>query len=153
MPVTITGRLTDSMTYSGMQKQQKYSWGCTQMAISYNKAILVGRLTRDVETQFANNGTAIIKNNIAVQRQFKGKNATDYETDFINVVAFGKTAEFIGKYFAKGNLIMIEGRIQTGKYENKDGVTVYTTDVVAEKVNFIETKKNKEQKQDVYNET
>ena len=123
------------------------------MAISYNKAILVGRLTRDVETQFANNGTAIIKNNIAVQRQFKGKNATDYETDFINVVAFGKTAEFIGNYFAKGNLIMIEGRIQTGRYENKDGVTVYTTDVVAEKVNFIETKKNKEQKQDVtYNE-
>ena len=123
------------------------------MAISYNKAILVGRLTRDVETQFANNGTAIIKNNIAVQRQFKGKNATDYETDFINVVAFGKTAEFIGNYFAKGNLIMIEGRIQTGKYENKDGVTVYTTDVVAEKVNFIETKKQKEQKRDAaYNE-
>ena len=123
------------------------------MAISYNKAILIGRLTRDVETQFANNGTAMLKNNIAVQRQFKAKNANDYETDFINIVAFGKTAEFIGNYFAKGNLIMIEGRIQTGKYENKDGVTVYTTDVVAEKVNFIETKKNKEQKQDdvIYN--
>src|SRR6056297_3499452 len=146
MPVTITGKLTDSMTILETQKQRKSLWRCTQMAISYNKAILVGRLTRDVETQFANNGTAIIKNNIAVQRQFKGKNATDYETDFINVVAFGKTAEFIGNYFAKGNLIMIEGRIQTGKYENKDGVTVYTTDVVAEKVNFIETKKQKEQR-------
>jgi len=121
------------------------------MAISYNKAILVGRLTRDVETQFANNGTALLKNNIAVQRQFKPKNADKYETDFINIVAFGKTAEFIGNYFEKGKLILIEGHIQTGKYENKDGNTVYTTDVVVDKANFIETKKSNNHEEVIYN--
>jgi len=121
------------------------------MAISYNKAILVGRLTRDVETQFANNGEVIMKNNIAVQRQFKPKNADKHETDFINIVAFGKTAEFIGNYFEKGKLILIEGHIQTGKYENKDGNTVNTTDVVVDKANFIETKKSNNQEEVIYN--
>jgi len=92
-----------------------------------------------------------MKNNIAVQRQFKPKNADKYETDFINIVAFGKTAEFIGNYFEKGKLILIEGHIQTGKYENKDGNTVNTTDVVVDKANFIETKKSNNQEEVIYN--
>ena len=122
------------------------------MSIGYNKTILIGRLTRDVEVQFAKSGTAIVKNNIAVQRDFKPKEAQQYETDFINITAFGKTAEFIGNYFAKGNLIMIDGKIQTGSYE-KEGRKVYTTDVIVDKVSFIETKKRKEENNDViYNE-
>jgi len=92
-----------------------------------------------------------MKNNIAVQRQFKPKNADKHETDFINIVAFGKTAEFIGNYFEKGKLILIEGHIQTGKYENKDGNTVNTTDVVVDKANFIETKKSNNQEEVIYN--
>jgi len=121
------------------------------MSIGYNKTILIGRLTRDVEVQFAKSGTAIVKNNIAVQRDFKPKEAQQYETDFINITAFGKTAEFIGNYFAKGNLIMIEGKIQTGSYE-KEGRKVYTTDVIVDKVSFIETKKRKEESNDVIND-
>jgi len=123
------------------------------MSINYNKAILAGRLTRDVEVRFANDGTALLKNNIAAQRDFKAKNAQQYETDFINIVAFGKTAEFIGNYFQKGSPILIEGRIQTGKYENKEGRTIYPTDVVVEKAKFAESKKQKEEQTDViYNE-
>jgi len=123
------------------------------MSINYNKAILGGRLTRDVEVQFANNGIAIMKNTIASQRDFKAKGAQQYETDFINIVAFGKTAEFIGNYFKKGSPILIEGRIQTGKYENKEGRTIYTTDVVVEKAKFAESKKQKEEQSDViYND-
>jgi len=121
------------------------------MSIGYNKTILIGRLTRDVEVQYAKSGTAIVKNNVAVQRDFKPKEAQQYETDFINITAFGKTAEFIGNYFAKGNLIMIEGKIQTGSYE-KEGRKVYTTDVIVDKVSFIETKKRKEESNDVIND-
>lgn len=104
-----------------------------------NKVILIGRLTRDPEVRYTEGGTSIAKFSIAVDRKFK-KDGDSQTADFPNVVAFGKTAEFIEKYFSQGNRIGIVGRIQTGSYTNNDGVKIYTTDVVAEEVEFVESK-------------
>lgn len=106
-----------------------------------NKVELVGRLTRDPEVRYTNgeNASAIARFSVAVNRRFKN-NEGNYDADFINCVAFGKSAEFIEKYFKKGMAIGISGRIQTGNYTNKDGVKVYTTDVVVEEAEFVESK-------------
>jgi single-strand DNA-binding protein len=112
------------------------------MGISYNKSILVGRLTADPQLTYSTNGTTITKVTLAVDRQFKRDDQAQPETDFIRVVAFGKTAEFATKYFHKGSLIMIEGRIQVSKYVDQNGNNRYSTDVIAENVRFMETKGN-----------
>lgn len=101
-----------------------------------NKVELVGRLTRDVEIRTTESGTVTARFSIAVSRRFKNAEGV-YEADFINCVAFGKTAEFIGKYFSKGSMIGVTGRIQTGNYTNKDDQKVYTTDVVIEECEFV----------------
>lgn len=101
-----------------------------------NKVELVGRLTRDVEIRTTESGTVTARFSIAVSRRFKNAEGV-YEADFINCVTFGKTAEFIGKYFSKGSMIGVTGRIQTGNYTNKDGQKVYTTDVVIEECEFV----------------
>ena len=98
-----------------------------------NKWIGMGRLTKDVE--LGTGATAVARFSIAVNRRFKNAEG-NYEADFISCVAFGKTAEFIQKYFHKGDMIAVTGRIQTGSYTNKDGVKVYTTDVVVEETDF-----------------
>jgi single-strand DNA-binding protein len=103
-----------------------------------NKAILVGRFTRDPEVRYADNGTSIARFTLAVDRRFKQEGGQ--QADFIGCIAFGKTAEFIEKYFKQGMKMGLDGRIQTGSYTNKDGVKVYTTDVVAENVEFVESK-------------
>ena len=103
-----------------------------------NKVELVGRLTRDPETNTAGDNT-YTRFSLAVDRKFRNSEG-NYDADFPNCVAFGKTAEFISKYFHKGNKIGVCGRIQTGSYTNKDGVKVYTTDVVVEEVEFVESK-------------
>ena len=100
--------------------------------------ILIGRLTRDPEVRYSDNGHTVARFAIAVDRRFKKEN--EQNADFINTVAFGKTAEFVEKYFFQGNKIVVEGRIQTGSYTNQDGQKVYTTDVVAEQVEFGESK-------------
>lgn len=102
-----------------------------------NSVQLVGRFTRDPDVRYSDNGTSIAKFNIAVDRRFKQDSGPT--ADFISCVAFGKTAEFIEKYFRQGNRIGLNGRIQTGSYTNKDGVKVYTTDVVVENVEFVES--------------
>lgn len=109
-----------------------------------NSVQLVGNLCRDVELKYTtgDNATAMLKNSIAVQRKFKDKKTGKYESDFINIQAFGASAEFIGKYFAKGSKIGITGRIQTGSYTNKDGATVYTTDVIVETAEFVGKKED-----------
>lgn len=95
--------------------------------------MLIGRLTRDPELNFAaNSGTAVGKFSIAVTRQFKKE-----ETDFINCIAFGKTGETIAQYLTKGSPIAITGNIRTGSYDAKDGTKRYTTDVVVESFDFI----------------
>ena len=104
-----------------------------------NSVVLIGRLTKDVDLRYSNNQTAVGRFTLAVDRHDKDKNC-----DFINCIAFGKSAENLEKYVKKGNKVAISGRIQTGSYTNKDGNKVYTTDVVAERVEFIESKKQEE---------
>ena len=102
-----------------------------------NKVILVGRLTRDPDTHATAN-SSYTRFSIAVDRRFKQDGQPT--ADFPNCIAWGKTAEFVEKYFHKGMKILVEGRIQTGSYQNKEGQTIYTTDVVAESVEFVESK-------------
>ena len=106
-----------------------------------NKAILMGRLTRDPEVRYTQgeNQLAIARFTLAVDRRFN-RNGDENTADFISCVSFGKTAEFAEKYFRKGTKIAVTGRIQTGSYTNKDGVKVYTTEVVVEEQEFAESK-------------
>ncbi|MCI7322653.1 MAG: single-stranded DNA-binding protein [Lachnospiraceae bacterium] len=110
-----------------------------------NKVILMGRLTRDAEVRYSQgeNAMAIARFTIAVDRRGSrnNRNGNDEQTaDFISCVAFYKTAEFLERFGRKGTKFVLEGRIQTGSYTNKDGQRVYTTDVVAENVEFAESK-------------
>ena len=106
-----------------------------------NRVILMGRLTKDPEIRYSQNDTsmAIARFSIAVDRR-RNQNSDGQTADFINIVAFGKLAEFSEKYLHKGTKVALEGRIQTGSYTNKDGAKVYTTDVVAEHFEFAESK-------------
>lgn len=106
-----------------------------------NKAILIGRLTKDPELTFTpGKGTAVCKLTIAVDRRVKNENG-QREADFIPVTIFGKPAENTANFMSKGSLIGISGRIQTGSYE-KDGVKRYTTEVIADEVQFLSSKKD-----------
>lgn len=107
-----------------------------------NSVQLLGRLARDPEVRYTagENPTAVARFTVACNRKYK-KDA-EQEADFISCIAFGKTAEFIERYFSKGSSIALNGRIQTGSYTNKDGNKVYTTDVVVESVEFVGSKNN-----------
>lgn len=102
-----------------------------------NSVQLLGRLVRDPEVRYTQgeNATSVARFTVACNRKYK-KNS-EQEADFISCVAFGKTAEFIERYFNKGSSIALNGRIQTGSYTNKDGSKVYTTDVVVESLEFV----------------
>lgn len=116
-----------------------------------NSVSLVGRLTRDPDVRYSNE-TAIARFSLAVARpKMNGKEAT---SDFPSIVCFGKTAELVEKYMSKGRLVGITGRIQTGNYTDKEGKKVYTTDVVADRVEFLDKKEEpKEEKTDsVFND-
>ena len=106
-----------------------------------NKVILMGRLTRDPEVRYSqgDNAMAVARYTLAVDRRFN-RNNDDQTADFISCVACGRSGEFAEKYLHKGTKIAITGRIQTGSYTNKDGVKVYTTDVVVEDQEFAESK-------------
>lgn len=106
-----------------------------------NKVILMGRLTRDPEVRYSQgeSSLAIARYTLAVDRRFN-RNNDEQTADFINCVAFGKAGEFAEKYLHKGTKMAITGRIQTGSYTNKDGVKVYTTEVVVEEQEFAESK-------------
>lgn len=105
-----------------------------------NKVELVGRLTKDVDVyQAGDSATARIT--VACDRKFKNKEG-QYDADFISCVAFGRTADFLKSHFSKGMRIGLTGRIQTGSYTNRDGQKVYTTDVVIDDVEFVESKQN-----------
>ena len=107
-----------------------------------NKVELIGRLTKDpdVKNSQNENTTAVTRYTLAVDRRSRGKSQEDQTADFISIVAFGNSAEFASKYFKKGLKGAVTGHIQTGSYTNKDGVRVYTTDVVAEDQEFVENK-------------
>ena len=106
-----------------------------------NKIILMGRLTRDPEVRYSTSGDsqlAIARYTLAVDRRFRRDG--EQTADFIRCVAFGRSGEFAEKYFHQGTKIVAEGRIQTGSYQDKEGRTVYTTDVVVENQEFAESK-------------
>ena len=103
-----------------------------------NRVELIGRLTRDPELRYSSNNNANCRFTLAVNRTFQSQ-IGEQGTDFISIVVFNKQAENVKKYIAKGSLVAVTGRIQTGSYE-KDGRTIYTTDVVADNVQFLETK-------------
>jgi len=106
--------------------------------MSMNNVCLTGRLTRDPEIRYSDNGKTIARFTLACDRRFRSENGPT--ADFIGCIAFGKTAEFIERWFQKGIKMELAGRIQTGSYTNKDGVKVYTTDVIAEQVGFGESR-------------
>ena len=110
-----------------------------------NKVILVGRLTKDPDIRYTQgqNQSAVARFTTAVDRRYAHAANADpnqQTADFISCVAFQKTAEFAEKYLHQGTKIVLEGRIQTGSYVNKDGQKVYTTDVIAENIEFAESK-------------
>ncbi|MDU1279182.1 MAG: single-stranded DNA-binding protein [Clostridium sp.] len=105
-----------------------------------NKVVLIGNLTKDVDLSFAaGSGTAVGRFTVAVARMKKG------ESDFPNCISFGKTAETIAQYFFKGSKIAIEGHIQTGSYDAKDGTKRYTTDVIVDRFEFVGQANNNNQ--------
>ena len=107
-----------------------------------NRVELIGRLTRDPELRYTGSNIATARFSLAVNRPFQSQNG-EQGTDFINIVVWRKQAENVKKYCTKGSLVAVEGRIQTGSYE-KDGQRVYTTDVVADSVQFLESKAQSE---------
>ncbi|MCQ2443148.1 MAG: single-stranded DNA-binding protein [Oscillospiraceae bacterium] len=106
-----------------------------------NKAILQGRLVADPELRHTQSGTAVATFRIACDRDYKSKDPNAQNADFINIVAWRNTAEFISRYFTKGSMILIDGRIQTRDYTDNNGQRRYVTEVVADNVNFAGSKR------------
>ena len=104
-----------------------------------NKVFLVGRLARDPELRYSSSNLATMRCSIAVDRQFV-REGEERGADFINIVAFGNRAETMSKYLTKGSQIAVDGRIQTGSYDGADGKKVYTTDVIVENFQFLDSK-------------
>lgn len=111
-----------------------------------NRVVLVGRLTKDPELRYTPNGVASCRFTLAVNRSFKSEG--EQQADFIQCVAWRKQAENLANFQRKGNLIGVEGRIQTGIYEGQNGQRIYTTDVVADSIQFLEHKNGSESAQD-----
>ena len=101
----------------------------------FNKTILMGRLTRDPELKTTPSGVSVCTFSIAVDRRYQTK-GEEKKTDFFNIVAWRQTGEFVSRYFKKGNMILVEGELQTRQYTNKDGVNVTVTEINAEQVSF-----------------
>jgi len=106
-----------------------------------NKVCLTGRITKNIELKYNQNNVAITSFNLAVTRKFKNQNG-EYESDFINCIAYKSTAELLNKYVKKGDLLGIEGRIQTRNYEDKDGKRVYVTEVIVDSIDFLQSIKD-----------
>lgn len=110
--------------------------------MALNKIIVMGRIVRDLELRRTNNGVSVISMTLAVDRDFKGKNG-EKETDFIDVVAYRNTAEFLSKYFGKGRMAVVEGRLQIREWE-KDGVKRKAAEIVADSVYFGDSKRDED---------
>lgn len=108
-----------------------------------NKAILMGRLTRDPELKFTQNGTSVVSFNIAVDRNYSGQSG-ERQTDFIPVTAWRKTAEFISQWFEKGQMIVVVGEIQSRNWQDKDGNKRTSIEILANEVQFGESKKDRD---------
>lgn len=110
-----------------------------------NSVILIGRLTKDIEVRYTQSEKAVGNFTLAINRRFKNQNG-EYETDFIDCVIFGKQAETMSKYTQKGDLIGVEGSIQKRAYEDKEGNKRYATEIMVEKITFLQTNKKEEPK-------
>lgn len=117
-----------------------------------NNVTLTGRITKDLEKNQTNKGTSVVNFSLAVDRRFKNSNG-EHDADFIGIQAWDMTANLLCKYCGKGSLIGIEGRIQTRNYENNQGQRVYVTEVVAENVTFLDSKKNNQSQQGGYQQS
>lgn len=111
-----------------------------------NRVVLVGRLTKDPELRYSSSNIPMLYFSVAVNRTFTDQNG-QRQADFINCVAFRKQAENMARFLGRGSLISVEGRIQTRNYQGKDGNTVYVTEVVAETVQFLESKNSSHSRQ------
>lgn len=116
-----------------------------------NNVVLVGRLTRDLELRYTTSNKAAVNFTLAVNRNFKNEKG-ELTADFIGCTAYGKQAENMARFLNKGSLIGVEGKISTRNYQGKDGKTVYITEVIADKVNFLESKKQGNNNQQAYPE-
>ena len=110
-----------------------------------NKVVIIGRTTKDIEIKATSTGTSVVEFSVAVRRNFKNANG-ETESDFFNCVAYSKLAETIGRYVKKGDMIGLDGRLQTRSYTNREGKKVYVTEIIAENVEFLQTKKQEGQK-------
>ena len=115
-----------------------------------NRVVLVGRLTKDPELRYTSSNIPVSKFTLAVNRTFAGPSG-EREADFIQCVVWRKQAENLAKFVRKGSLIGVEGRIQTGSYDDKDGIRKYTTEVIGDSVQFLEPK-SQQQDQGSYND-
>ena len=109
-----------------------------------NKIILMGRLTKDPELRYTQSGSAVASFTLAVNRKFTNQNG-DREADFINCVAWQKTAEFVANYFKKGQMMALDGRLQVRSYDDQNGQRKWVTEVVAENIEFCGSKGNQEE--------
>ena len=113
-----------------------------------NQVNLIGRLTKDIDLRYTQGGMAIGRFTLAINRKLTKEKRQEAEAnnqptaDFINCIAFGKTAETLSNYVGKGNQLGIEGHIQTGSYENKEGQRIYTTDVIVDGFTFIDSRQD-----------
>lgn len=107
-----------------------------------NQVVLIGRLTKDPETSVSQSNTMVSRFTLAVDRDYKRDG--EQTADFIRIITFGKTAELVDAYLFKGRQVAVHGRIQTGSYTNKDGQKVYTTDIIADRVQFLGGKQSQD---------
>ena len=105
-----------------------------------NKVVMIGRNVKEIETKQTQSGTSVVEFTVAVKRSFKSASG-EYESDFFNCVAYKNVAELIGKYVKKGDMIGIDGRLQTRNYTNREGRKVYVTEIIVENVEFLQSKK------------
>lgn len=109
-----------------------------------NKVCLTGRICKDLELRYNSSNVSYTRFSLAANRNFKNQQG-EYEADFINCVAWRERAEMMAKHLSKGSQIAIEGRIQTGKYVDKDGNNHYTSDIIVENITFLDSKKKENQ--------
>ena len=111
-----------------------------------NKVILIGNICHNMEIRYTANNIAVLQNSIAVRNDFKNANG-EYESEFINIVVWRQTAEFLSKYASKGSKVLVEGRLTNRSYEKQDGTKGYVTEVVAEKVELLGNRKEEPEKE------
>ena len=105
-----------------------------------NKIIITGNLCKDIELRYTNSNIAVLQNTVAVKNDFKNADG-EYDSEFINIVVWRQTAEFLNNYADKGSKVLVEGRLTTRSYDKQDGTKGYVTEVVAEKVELLDAKK------------